>query len=227
MKRLLPTALGGGLCALLGSVAPAPAAEVRGQLDLTPPPFDASSLPTVSGYTRIEVARPSRALRDKAPEYALFLDAIDSLPITGQPTPTPVLLAGLEFTPQVVSCPVDGTIVFTNRDDSPRTIQIGGRPHGTAQPGASIEYVCEAGAEGGGLVSVTVDEYGFMSATIFVGDSGVAARPRPDGTFVLTAPQGRYRLEVVAPEGVVLEREVTVDGNVDLGLIVVGRGVKP
>jgi len=202
------------------ALSEATAAPVRGGLALDPEPLEIGSAPPLHSATQLQVAQPAPGFRSRIPEYALFLRVEDSLPLP-DPEVAPVFrLRGFELVPHVASCPVDVVVTIVNETQRTLDLGIDGMPLGPVAPGAQTEWVCETGAEGAASKTISVDQHPFMTASIYVGEVGVAGVPDAEGRFELSAPAGTYELLVVAEEGIVARRDVRVaDDPVDLGLI--------
>jgi hypothetical protein len=223
MKQLLLKAA--YVLPLLGaalSPAEASAAQVRGSVQLPARALEAQ----VVGYTRTRLVAPSRAVA--RPAAALFLKVKDSLPLPAVTQHPTVRLYGLTLSPEVVSCAVDGKVVFQNDEPMPMTVRVGQDEVGTIAPGEARTYECTAGSKAEDQRPVRVVGWRHMRGVVHVGEVGVAALAGPEGDFALSAPVGRYELQIITIDGVTQRAEVEVKGgDVDLGRVVVGAAEAP
>jgi hypothetical protein len=195
------------------------AAQVRGSID--------SALQTsperTLGYTRTRVALPSRLAATRRPDIALFLRVKESLPIPQTAEPFRVRLAGLRIVPAIAACVVDGKVSFTNEDRARVTVLIDQKPFGTLDPGESKTYDCVSADAG--FRRITIKEWPHMRGSVFVGDVGIVAEPGNTGAFAMTAPQGKYELDVLGDDTLLAKMDVDVGNrDVDVGRIAAGKG---
>jgi hypothetical protein len=201
------------LLSLALCAAEASAAKVQGSVARPPRRAVGAAL----GYVRPRVAAPAPV--DDRRDLALFLAGEESLPLPPPPPPPEVRVHGLAVSPEVVACAVDGKIVFVNGESSPIRLTVGPTDLGEVPPGERRTYECVADGAAGELRAVKVAGWRHLRAAVFVGEVGVAGALAPDGSFSISAPEGRYKLRVVTDDGVALERPVAVKADVDLGAL--------
>jgi hypothetical protein len=202
--------------------AEASAAQVRGSVQLPARALEAQ----VVGYTRTRLVAPSRAV--VRPAVALFLKVKDSLPLPAVTQHPTVRLYGLTLSPEVVSCAVDGKVTFQNDEPMPVTVRVGQDSLETIAPGEARTYECTAGSKAEDHRPVRVVGWRHMRGVVHVGEVGVAGLTGPEGDFALSAPVGRYELQVITSDGVAQRVDVEVRGaDVDLGRLVVGAAEAP
>jgi hypothetical protein len=205
---------------LSATLAPsvARAAQVKGTIDA---PFVSMPERTL-GYTRTRVALPARGAATRRSDVAVFLRVKESLPIPQAPEPFRVRIIGLRFSPTVGACVVDGKVSFTNEDRTKVTVLIDQKPFGTLDPGESKTYECVSADAG--FRRVTIKEWPHIRGSIFVGDVGIVAEPGTFGAFSMTAPQGKYELEILGDDSILSKSDVDVGNrDVDVGRIAAGR----
>jgi hypothetical protein len=191
------------------------AANVRGSVETA---LAKRTVVTI-GYTRTKVVSPGKIAGRKA-DAAVFLRVNNSLPLPPSTNIPIVRLSGMRISPQIATCAVDGKINFMNDDRAALTVKIGGVDLGTLQPGDTKEYECTVGKQGEDLRPVTIVEWPYAGATIFVGEVGVAGQLNEKGVFVLPGSPGKYELQVIAQTGVVLRKDVELGKtDVDVGLL--------
>lgn len=205
----LPVALAAATVFFPLSVRSAP---VRGRVDAPRPP----QMDGILGYTKTRVAGPSSALKDLRADVAVFLKVETSLPIPKPDQNSSVAVQGMRLVPDVATCAVDGRVTFTNLDPEAVTVRVGDVELRLA-PEASQDFECTAGDA---LRSVRLKEWPHIRGLVFVGEVGVAGTLDARGAFNLSAPDGKYELEVVTRDGVIARRPLEVKGStVDLGAI--------
>lgn len=193
------------------------AAQVKGALEL--PVVGAAS--GALGYVRTKVSAPARGATERRASAALFLEVRESLPLSPPAQHPRVRIHGLRLIPDVTACAVDGQVAFVNEEPGPVTLKIDDRQV-TIKPGESHTYECVAGERA--MRTLRVVEWPHIRGSVFVGEVGVAGLANDDGTFSLTAPQGKYRLRVLVRDGEIDQREIEVGrGDLDLGKIDVSR----
>ncbi len=218
MNRQLATTMI-ALWYVLAAPDPAVAGEVRGTLKLP----DASAARRTLGYTRTLTTAPAESTKNRRTQVALFLSVKESLPIRQSQT-LAMRLSGLRFLPAVAACAVDGKVKLSNEDNLPVTVKVGDKVVARLDSGETTDYECVAGGPKENFRALRVVEWPHIRGTVFVGEVGVAALPKPDGSFSLKAPKGLYELRVVGEHGLLLQKDVKVDsGGVDIGTLVVAE----
>lgn len=205
-KYLIITAFFG----LPGTVSAAP---VQGSVDVSPQAWVDADTPTPPGYVRLPVTAPSPSYERRVPSSALFLQVVESLPITPPEAPIVLRLEGGRLSPDVVSCAVDEKLSFLNGEDRAVQIRVGEQLLAPVPRGESVEWTCTASNQGATMKPIRVEELPWVRATVFVGEVGVAVLPSRDGRFSLEAPKGSYKLLWIGREGVIAERELTVESR--------------
>ncbi len=206
-----------GVAMVALSVAPAQAAQVRGKLD--PQSVSVSPAKRQLGYvtTRVAAAAPAK---NAVFQGAVFLKVKDSLPLEPAKEPLKLVFSGLQFSPAVATCQVDGQVIFRNEDTSAVTIKLAGNKVTTIQPSTEHTYECKAADVKEGGLQIRVGEWAHVRALLFVGETGVATHTQPDGRFSLSAPKGSYDLLIYGSQGLLTRQEVTIEqSDVNLGTI--------
>lgn len=195
------------------TVEPVEAAKVRGSFDN----LEVSVAGKPLGLTRTRVAAPSEDAVRLRRNVALFLAVKngESLPIPSPKKHQIITIDGLRFSPNIASCASDAQVSFVNADREPVSVLIDDSELGVIAPGAQKTYVCSPGKA---TRTVRIREWPHMRALVYVGEVGVAGLPSDRGRFSIDAPRGSYELQVIDRDGLIINREVKVDGrDVDLG----------
>jgi hypothetical protein len=216
-KAALPLAL-----AAAAALCPAPvySAPVRGRIEALP--RAASS--EVLGYTKTRVSGPSPALKAQLADGAVFLKVETSLPIPKPEQYPRVELRGLRLVPDVAACAVDGKVTFANLQGETVTLRLGQGEEVRLNADATYDYECTAGES---LRRVRVKEWPHIRGLVYVGEVGVAGALDARGAFTLSAPDGKYELQVLNNDGLVTTKKVEVKGaSVDVGTITLTPGTE-
>ncbi|MEM1022266.1 MAG: hypothetical protein AAGD10_19800 [Myxococcota bacterium] len=199
------------ITAFFGLPGIASSAPIEGSVDVSPQAWVEADTPKPPGYVRLPVTAPASAYERRVPTSALFLQVVESLPITPPEARVVIRLEGGRLSPEVVACAVDEKLSFLNGEDQAVQIRVGDHVLVPVERGESVEWSCTASSQGATMKPIRVEELPWVRASVFVGEVGVAVRPGRDGRFSLEAPKGRYKLLWIGREGILAQRELTVD----------------
>ena len=220
--RILPIAITLFLClGVLASPNLSQAANIKGVLERSPLPARTRTL----GYARTRVTSAAEGTTTRQRDVALFLAAEKSHTIPPAKAHAVIYAEGLRLNPSVVSCAVDGKIVFQNEHGFTLTVVVG-EERIQIGPGEAKSYGCQAEASGKHH-SVRVEEWPHMRAAMYVGEIGVPALLNAKGQFTLAAPPGTYELQVVTSDAIIYRQPVRVARtDLNLGRIGLSEGAR-